>query len=82
VPFRKAHEVVATVVRVAEDQGVAVDRLPLATFQEAHEAFGDDVFDVFVWERSLEARTTPGGTARSAVLEQIADAQTHLVRAL
>ncbi len=71
VPFREAHEVVATVVRVAEDQGVAVDQLPLEAFQEAHASFGSDVFDVFVWERSVEAREAPGGTARKAVLEQI-----------
>ena len=74
VPFRKAHEVVATVVRVAEDQGVAINELPFEAFQEAHAAFGSDVFDVFVWERSVEAREAPGGTARKAVLEQISAA--------
>ena len=71
IPFREAHEVVATVVRVAEDKGVAVDQLPLEALQEAHASFGSDVFDVFVWERSVEAREAPGGTARKAVLEQI-----------
>ena len=78
VPFRKAHEVVATVVRLAEDQGVAVNQLSLEAFQEAHAAFGSDVFDVFVWERSVEAREAPGGTARKAVLEQITAAETCL----
>jgi argininosuccinate lyase len=78
VPFRKAHEVVATIVRVAEDQGVPVDQLPLEAFQEAHAAFGSDVLDVFVWERSVEAREAPGGTARTAVLEQITAAETCL----
>ena len=81
VPFRKAHEVVATVVRVAEDQGVAVNQLPLEAFQEAHASFGSDVLDVFVWERSLEAREAPGGTARKAVLEQITAAETCLQQA-
>jgi argininosuccinate lyase len=78
VPFRRAHEVVATVVRVAEDQGVPVDQLPLETFQEAHAAFGSDVLEVFDWERSVEAREAPGGTARKAVLEQITAAETSL----
>ena len=78
VPFRKAHEVVATVVRVAEDQGVAVNQLPLDVFQEAHAAFGSDVLDVFDWERSLEAREAPGGTARKAVVEQIKAAEACL----
>ena len=81
VPFRKAHDVVATVVRVAEDQGVAVNQLPLEAFQEAHASFGSDVLDVFVWERSVEAREAPGGTARKAVLEQITAAETCLQQA-
>ena len=78
VPFRKAHEVVAKVVRVAEDQGVAVNQLPLEAFQEAHTAFGTDVLDVFEWERSVEAREAPGGTARKAVLAQITAAESCL----
>ena len=78
VPFRKAHEAVATVVRVAEEQGVPVDQLPLETFQEAHAAFGSEVLELFVWERSVEAREAPGGTARKAVLDQITAAQTCL----
>jgi argininosuccinate lyase len=78
VPFRKAHEAVATVVRVAEDQGVAVNQLPVEAFQEAHSAFGSDVLDVFDWERSLEAREAPGGTARKAVLDQIKNAEACL----
>ena len=81
VPFRKAHEVVATVVRVAEDQGIAVNQLPLEAFQEAHTAFDSDVLDVFVWERSVEAREAPGGTARKAVLEQITAAENRLQQA-
>ena len=81
VPFRKAHEVVATVVRVAEEQGVAVNQLPLEAFQEAHASFGSDVLDVFVWERSVEAREAPGGTARKAILEQITAAETCLQQA-
>ncbi len=71
VPFRKAHEVVATVVRVAEDRDVPLNQLPLEAFQEVHAAFGSDVLDVFVWERSVEAREAPGGTARKALVEQI-----------
>ena len=78
VPFRKAHEVVATLVRTAEEQGVAVNELPVEAFQEAHAAFGPDVLDVFEWERSVEAREAPGGTARGAVLEQIATAEARL----
>ena len=71
VPFRKAHEAVATVVRRAEEAGVSVDQLALAAFQEVHDAFSSDVLDVFSWDRSVEARQAPGGTARAAVMAQI-----------
>ncbi|MEC7847473.1 MAG: argininosuccinate lyase [Gemmatimonadota bacterium] len=78
VPFRKAHEVVATIVRRAEDQGIPVDQLALEVFQEAYSGLDSDVFQVFDWERSVEAREALGGTARKAVLDQIMAAQTRL----
>ena len=78
VPFRKAHEVVATIVRRAEDQGIPVDQLSLEVFQEAYSGLDSDVFQVFDWERSVEAREALGGTARKAVLAQIMAAQTRL----
>ena len=80
VPFRKAHEVVATVVRRAEQQNVPVDRLAVEDFQAAHESFGPDVHDVFSWDRSVEARKSSGGTARSAVRAQIDAATARLDR--
>ena len=78
VPFRKAHEVVATIVRRAEDQGIPVDQLSLEVFQEAYSELDSGVFQVFDWERSVEAREALGGTARKAVLDQIMAAQTRL----
>ena len=78
VPFRKAHEVVATIVRRAEDQGIPVDQLSLEVVQEAYSGLDSDVFQVFDWERSVEAREALGGTARKAVLDQIMAAQTRL----
>ena len=78
VPFREAHQVLATVVRVAEDRGVALDKLPFDVFQEAHSAFERDVLNVFSWEAAVEARTAPGGTARSAVMDQISRAADRL----
>ena len=80
VPFREAHQVLGTVVRTAEERGLALDDLPLEAFQEAHSAFGPDVLDVFSWEGAVEARQVPGGTARSAVMDQISRAAHRLDR--
>ena len=80
VPFREAHQVLARIVRVAEGRGMALDELPFEVFQEAHPAFGRDVLNVFSWEAAVEARKASGGTARSAVTEQMSRAADRLGR--
>jgi argininosuccinate lyase len=71
VPFRTSHEVIATLVRISEERRTPLASLPDEVFQEAHEAFGGDVREVFDWLRSVDARAVPGGTARTAVEEQL-----------
>lgn len=81
VPFRRSHEAVGFLVREAEAEGCSLEDLSDAVFKQAHPAFGEDVREVFSWERSVEARSVPGGTARAAVLAQIADARRRLEEA-
>lgn len=78
VPFRKAHEAVATIVRISEDKSVAIDSLELNDFQSVNSSFESDVMDVFSWDRSVEARVAPGGTALASVQSQIQDAEAKL----
>jgi argininosuccinate lyase len=80
VPFRESHEILGRLVRRAEDAGVGLTELDAQAYREEHEAFGDDVGDVFDWERSVDARDTEGGTSRRAVLAQIAEAEERLAR--
>lgn len=49
-----------------------MDKLTLAQLQSVDNRFGDDVLEVFDYERSVEMKAAIGGTSRSAVLEQIA----------
>jgi len=78
VPFRTSHDLVGAVVRKAEEEGVPLSELPVEAFREVHEAFGDDVHRVFDWERSVDARDVPGGTAGPAVGAQIEEAEERL----
>ena len=78
VPFRQSHHLVGEVVRRAEDAGVALSQLPLSEYQTISPAFGEDVYDVFDFERSVEARAAEGGTAPSAVRVQIERAQAKI----
>ncbi|MDX1568721.1 MAG: argininosuccinate lyase, partial [Longimicrobiales bacterium] len=78
VPFRESHEVVGRLVRKAEDEGVGLDELSESDFQDVHSAFEADVFDVFSWEASVDARNAAGGTGRAAVEEQLVRARRAL----
>jgi argininosuccinate lyase len=78
VPFRDSHEVIGRLVRVAEERGVGLATLGYEDFHAAHEAFGEDVHDVFDWNRSVDARDVPGGTSERSVRAQLVDAAARI----
>ena len=71
MPFREAHAVVGHLVLEAEKAGCDISELPLETFRAASDLFGDDVLGAFDLDAIVAARTTRGGTAPSAVAEQM-----------
>ncbi len=75
VPFRASHDAVGRLVRKAEEEGIGLDELGTDEYREAHPAFEQDVNRVFDWERSVDDRAVPGGTARSSVEEQLEQAR-------
>jgi argininosuccinate lyase len=78
VPFRRSHHLVGQVVRRALKRGVPLRELPLEEFREVTEEFGEDVYQVFDFRRSVEARDSYGGTATQAVRQQLARARERL----
>ena len=78
VPFRQSHHVVGQVVRRAEKLGRSLRELSVTEYRAIHPAFTDAVYAVFDFERSVAARNTKGGTAPSAVEEQIERAKSVL----
>jgi argininosuccinate lyase len=76
-PFRQSHHLVGEVIRRAEELGVPLKELGLGEYQAIHPAFAEDVYDVFDFRRSVEARDTEGGTAADAVRVQIKRARNH-----
>ncbi len=75
IPFRQAHHLVGQVVRYGIEEGKALRDLSLAEWQRFSPLFEADVADVLDFERSVEQKDSPGGTARSAVEAQIARAR-------
>jgi argininosuccinate lyase len=75
VPFREAHALVGRAVRRAEALGAGLDALPLAEWQAISELLGEEVPGMFAPEAALERRRASGGTAREALLVQVAAAR-------
>jgi argininosuccinate lyase len=78
LPFRQAHHIVGRAVLLAEKQCVGLSALPLEALQGLCPAFDADVAEALSFEGSVEARDVIGGTARSAVEEQIRRARLAL----
>lgn len=71
MPFREAHAVVGHLVLEAEKRGVDIAELPLEVFQQASDLFDADIVGALDLDAVVAARTTRGGTAPSAVAEQM-----------
>ncbi len=79
VTFRESHTAVGSLVRQAEDARVELHELPLSVFKAAHASFGDDVLDALSAQASVDRRSVPGGTAVSAVRDQLAAGRAALL---
>jgi argininosuccinate lyase len=78
LPFREAHHVTGAAVRLAEEKGVALDRLPLADLQAIDRRIGEGVFGALSVEASVAARMSHGGTAPEQVRTRVAEARRAL----
>jgi len=77
-PFRKAHGVVAEIVRSCVERGVPLRSLGLEELKSYDEAFDEDVYLVLDPRASIERRATRGGTATSRVMEALEEARREL----
>jgi argininosuccinate lyase len=48
-----------------------MDKLSIQQLQSVDSRFGNDVLEVFNYERSVEMKSAIGGTSKSAIKEQI-----------
>jgi argininosuccinate lyase len=78
MPFRQAHHISGSLVRVAEGLGVDLGALPLEEFQKLDPRIDVRVYAVLSLEASVASRTSFGGTAPSQVRAAIARAQEEL----
>ncbi|MFK7941950.1 MAG: argininosuccinate lyase [Paracoccaceae bacterium] len=72
MPFRDAHHVTGSLVKLAEDGGCDLSDLTLAAMQGVEPRITDEVFSVLTVDASVASRTSYGGTAPVQVRAQIA----------
>ena len=63
IPFRQAHHITGTIVAAASKAELPLHRLALAEMQKVEPRITDDVFKVLSVDRSVQSRTSYGGTA-------------------
>ena len=68
---RTAHELVGNLVQQAMEQGVPLAKLPLATFQAAHQKLDTTVYSVLGVENAIQAFVCEGSTAPREVAHQV-----------
>ncbi len=72
LPFREAHHVTGRAVALAESKGAGLDELTLDELQAIEPRITQDAFSVLSVQKSVESRTSFGGTAPANVAAQAA----------
>ena len=78
IPFREAHHITGAAVKLAESQGLALDKLPLAELQAIDARIDDSVYAALSVDASVAARASYGGTAPEQVRLQVIRARAAL----
>jgi argininosuccinate lyase len=71
IPFRKAHEIVGALVRLAVEQGKCLKDLAPETLKTFTPLLDHSFYALLNFEKSADAKSTYGGTARTEIRKQI-----------
>lgn len=80
VPFRNAHHITGSIVKLAEAKNVDLDELELSDMQEIEPKITHEIFDVLSVENSVSSRISFGGTSQSRVKNAILNAKELLTK--
>jgi argininosuccinate lyase len=78
MPFRDAHHVTGTIVKIAENKGIDLHELKLSEMQKVEKKITNKIFEVLSVENSVASRTSLGGTSQVRVKEEITKAKKFL----
>ena len=78
LPFREAHHITGSMVKLAEEKGLPLADLPLEAMQSVHSGMDERVYSVLSAQASMASRTSYGGTSPVRVREQVEAWKTRL----
>ncbi len=78
IPFREAHHITGTAVKLAEHEGLALDKLPIDALKAIDARIDERVYAALSVDASVASRASHGGTAPEQVRARIAEAKTAL----
>ncbi len=78
IPFREAHHITGAAVKLAEQQGVALDALSLEQLRAIDARIDERVFKALSVDASVASRASHGGTAPDQVRLRVAEAMAAL----
>ncbi|MEO6807018.1 MAG: argininosuccinate lyase, partial [Edaphobacter sp.] len=78
VPFRKAHEIVGTAVRLGLDRDLELNALTLSDLKQLSEHFTEDFYAAISLRQTVDCHDVIGGTARTRVAAALADARQRI----
>ncbi len=78
IPFREAHHITGSAVKLAESRGLPLDQLPLGDLQAIDARIDERVYAALSVEASVAARASHGGTAPAEVRKRVAEARLAL----
>lgn len=80
LPFRKAHEISALIVRHLEKEGKTFEEMTLEEFQKFSPLFDKKIFPVLKLENLITRKKSPGSTSSNSVAQQILKAKKILAK--
>jgi argininosuccinate lyase len=75
MPFRQAHHVTGTIVKLAEGKDCGLEDLSLADMKSVEPNITEEIFDVLGVDNSVRSRTSLGGTSPENVRLAVAEAR-------
>jgi len=75
IPFRTAHEITGKIVKLANENNISMNEIPLDKLKEFSSSFEKEIYDYLDFAHAIERRNLTGGTGTESVKEQIKKAE-------